>query len=447
MVSIQDIKTPPHNLDAERGVLSGILIDNEVMHLCDDKSLEPKDFYQKEHQLIFEAVKTLWNGRRTIDPLTLADQLEKGDNFEAIGGGEYLMFINTFLLSTSSVPEYINIVKEKSILRQILMTCQGIIGDVFEQKETLDILESIEKRIFNLTQINTVDGIKHIRDIVNSRVEDYMAIVDNPKILDERKVMSEYFDMDDKLGGFKPGDLVIVAARPAMGKTAFALNIATNAAINQKKTVAIFSLEMGAEQLVDRLLSMIGRIPMHKITKGQLDAEDFQTLGETMEILNNTNIYIDDKGSTTLPVLKSKMRRLKIEKGSLDLIIIDYLQLISGAGSRFEGNRVQEVSELSRSLKELARELEIPIIALSQLSRNVEQRIDKKPQLSDLRESGSIEQDADSVIMLFREDYYDDDSDRKGLADILIRKNRHGPTGEVELSFKPEIQRFDMPQK
>lgn len=439
MVSLEDIKLPPHNLEAEKGVLCGILMDNELMYVYDAISLKPDDFYQKEHAFIFQWVHDLWGARKTIDVVTLTDQLQKNNTLDSIGGTDYLYDVSSFLLSTSTCSEYARIVKEKAVLRNILKVSQHIIGDVFEQKDTIHILDQIEKRIFDLTQIRSSDSIKHIKDILSTRIEDYMAIVDNPELAHNRKVYANYKGMDHKLAWFKPGELIILAARPSMGKTAFAINLLTNIAVQQKKSVAIFSLEMGADQIVDRVLSTIAEIPMYKITKGNLDAEDFAKMGEAIEVLGDTNIFIDDKSSANVPELKSRLRRLKIEKG-LDFVVIDYLQLMTG--TTYVGNRVQEISEISRALKELARELDVPIMALSQLSRAVEQRIDKKPQLSDLRESGAIEQDADAVIMLHREDYYDPDTDRKWATDVCIRKNRNGEVGEVELYFQADIMKF-----
>ena len=442
MVSLEDIKVPPHNIDAEKGALGGILMDNELMYYYDGLWLIPEDFYQKEHFYIFQGIKKLWIARKTIDVVTLADQLHKDNLLDAIGGTDYLYELSSFLLSTSSCPEYIKIVKEKSVLRNILKTSQKIIGDVYDQKDTIQVLEDIEKRIYDLTQNNVAEKIKSIWEILNNRIEEYMDIVDHPEKANLKKVFSWYHGLDEMLGGFKPAELIILAARPSMGKTAFALNILKNMAVDQKKSVALFSLEMSSEQIADRVLSMVSGIPMGKIAKGQLDTEDFTVMGESMELLSETNIFIDDKWSTTIPELKSKIRRLKLEKNDLDLVIIDYLQLMSWSNSWYSGNRVQEISEISRWLKELARELEIPIMALSQLSREVEKRVDKKPQLSDLRESGAIEQDADEVIMLHREDYYDPDTDKKGLTDICVRKNRNGPIGESELYFEKTIMKF-----
>lgn len=441
MVSLEDIKLPPHNIDAEKWTLSWILIDAELLYICEGIGLMPEDFYQKEHAFIFRAIKTLRTARKTIDVLTLSDQLTKDGVLDIVWWMDYLYELSWFLLTSSSADEYAKIVKEKSILRNILKVSQKIIGDVYEQKETLDILQTIEKRIFDLTQNTASDQVHSIKELLDQRIEDYMEIVDNPEKVNNNKVMSWYYHMDEMIGWFKPWELIILAARPSMGKTAFAINLLEHTAIKEKKSVALFSLEMGAEQIVDRILSTASGVSMTKITKWRLESEDFSNIGEAMESLSWTKIFIDDKWSTTIPQVKSKIRRLKIKEW-LDLVIIDYLQLMSWTSTGYAGNRVQEIWEISRWLKELARELEIPILALSQLSREVEKRVDKKPQLSDLRESGSIEQDADAVLMLHREDYYDPDTDKKWLTDICIRKNRNGPVGEVELMFHKETMKF-----
>ncbi|MDR2540718.1 MAG: replicative DNA helicase [Candidatus Peribacteria bacterium] len=353
---------------------------------------------------------------------------------------DYLYELSGFLISTAPCVEYSKIVKEKSLLRQVLKVCQQISGDAYEQKETIQIFDDIEKRIFELTQNQIGEGIMSLEEILKGRVEEYMAIVDNPESVNAKKINSGYKLIDDMLAGFKPGELIILAARPSMGKTAFALNMLTNVALGQKKSVVMISLEMSSESIVDRIMSEVSKVPMYKISKGDLTNEDFAQMGEAMEELGGSKIFIDDKGGLTVPILKSKLRKLKIEKKGLDLVIVDYLQLMHATS--FIGNRTQEISDISRGLKELAKELEVPIIALSQLSRAVEQRVDKKPQLSDLRESGAIEQDADAVLMLHREDYYDPDTDKKGATDVCIRKNRNGAVGEVELHFQKEIMKF-----
>jgi replicative DNA helicase len=442
MVTIEDLKLPPHNIEAEKGVISAVILDNEVIYILDGYSLQPEDFYLKEHQSIYRAIKNLWNEHRTIDVVTLSDELKKMWELENVWWMDYLYELTTFVITPSVAKEYWKIVKEKSVLRNILKTAQKIIWDVYEEKDINEILETIEKRIFDLTQVNLADSLRHIREILDQRAQSYVEIVDNPEILEKNKVMSNYKWLDEILGWFKPWELIILAARPSMWKTAFSLNLAVNAALRQNKSVAIFSLEMGSEQIVDRILSLVSEIPLYKLHKWQLDEEDFAKIWEAMEKLSEVNIYIDDRWGTTIPELKSKLRRLKIEKWQLDLVIIDYLQLMSWSNSKFAWNRVQEIAEISRWLKELARELKIPIIALSQLSRAVEQRPDKRPQLSDLRESWAIEQDADAVLMLYREDYYDPETDRKWIADIFVRKNRNWPVGETQLYFNKEIMKF-----
>lgn len=440
MVDIADLRLPPHHLDAEKSLLSCIFLDNDVMYVLESVGLVAPDFYQKEFQTIMNAMSELWTTRKTIDVVTVSNVLQKWDALDMIGGIDYLYEISSYAVTASAAGEYAKIVKEKAILRNVLKTCQAISWDVYEQEPVPNILEKIEKRIFDLTQVHISDTLRHIKDILNARVEDYMDIVDNPHKLDEQKINSHFTDLDGLLGGFRGWDLAILAARPSMWKTAFAINMMINAAIQSKKSVCLFSLEMWAEQITDRILSLVSNIPMYKIVKGELTDEDFALLWESLDTLSSAQLYIDDIGGITVQEMRSKLRRTIIEKWPLDLVVIDYLQLMSDP--RYIGNKVQEVGEISKGLKSLAKELKVPIIALSQLSRNVEQRADRKPQLSDLRESGAIEQDADSVMMLYREDYYDPYTDKKWYASVFIRKNRNGPTGEVELYWKPEIMKF-----
>lgn len=437
----ENINLPPHNIEAEKWVISWALLDSEVMWIYDSDKLGYKDFYQKEHSYIYEAIQQLRMARKTIDVVTVSDQLSKNWNLDVIGGVDYLYDLSSFLFSTQPCSEYSKIVREKSLLRQVLKVCQWISGEVYEQKDTLQIFDAIEKKIFDLTQNQVGESIIAIWDILEKRVMEYIEYADNPEKLNESKVFSGYEGIDKMLTWFKPGELIILAARPSMGKTAFALNVLNNVALKQQKTVVFISLEMSSESIVDRILSEVAGVPMHKLNGSeQMNEEDFSKIWEANSTLWVAKIFIDDRGALTVPELKSKLRKLKIEKGWLDIVIIDYLQLMHGTS--YAGNRVQEISDISRSLKELARELEVPIMALSQLSRAVEQRVDKKPQLSDLRESGAIEQDADAVLMLHREDYYDPDTDKKGATDVCIRKNRNGAVGEVELHFQKEIMRF-----
>ena len=437
---VTEYTLPPHNIEAEKWVISWALMDNETLWIFEWDGLSHKDFYQSEHAMIYEAISQLWVARKTIDVITVADQLDKNGNLDKMGWKDYLYELSAFLISTSPCVEYSKIVKEKSLLRQVLKVCQQISWDAYEQKDTIQIFDDIEKKIFALTQNQVWDNMFSIEDILKNRVEDYMEIVDNPESVNANKVNSWYTQIDEMLTWFKPWELIILAARPSMWKTAFALNVLTNIALDQKKSVAMISLEMSKESIVDRIMSEVSWVPMYKISKWNLDNADFAQMWEAMEQLSNAHVYLDDKWWMTVPLLKSKLRKLKIEKKQLDLVIIDYLQLMHG--TNYEGNRVQEVADISRGLKELAKELEVPILALSQLSRAVEWRVDKKPQLSDLRESGSIEQDADSVLMLHREEYYDPDTDRKWATDVCIRKNRNWAVGEVELHFEKEIMKF-----
>lgn len=442
---VTEYTLPPHNIEAEKWVISGALMDSETVWVYEGDRITPSDFYQREHGMIYEAISQLWNSKKTIDVVTVSDQLSKNWNLESVWGIDYLYELSAFLISTSPCVEYSKIVKEKSLLRQVLKVCQQITWDAYEQKDTVEIFDSIEKRIFDLTQNQVGDNILSIEEILRTRVEDYMEIVDHPENFNANKVNSGYNQIDEMLTWFKPGELIILAARPSMWKTAFALNLLTNVALEQKKSVAMLSLEMSVESIVDRIMSEVSWVPMYKISKWNLDNADFAQMGEAMEKLSTANIFLDDKAWITVPMLKSKLRKLKIEKKQLDLVIIDYLQLMHA--TTFAWNRVQEISEISRWLKELAKELQVPILALSQLSRAVEQRVDKKPQLSDLRESWSIEQDADAVLMLHREEYYDPDTDRKWATDVCIRKNRNWAVWEVELHFEKEIMKFVEPKK
>ena len=437
---VTEYTLPPHNIEAEKWVISGALMDSETVWIFEWDGIVPGDFYQKEHSMIYEAIAQLWNDKKTIDVVTVSDQLSKNGNLESVWGIDYLYELSAFLISTSPCVEYSKIVKEKSLLRQILKVCQQITGDAYEQKDTVEIFDSIEKRIFDLTQNQVWDNILSIEEILKNRVEDYMEIVDHPENFNANKVNSGYSQIDEMLTGFKPGELIILAARPSMWKTAFALNLLTNIALGDGKSVAMMSLEMSVESIVDRIMSEVSWVPMYKISKWNLDNADFAQMGDAMEKLSSAKIFLDDHGWLTVPILKSKLRKLKIEQKQLDLVIIDYLQLMHS--TVFQNNKVQEISEISRGLKELAKELKVPIIALSQLSRAVESRVDKKPQLSDLRDSGSIEQDADAVLMLHREEYYDPDTDRKWATDVCIRKNRNGAVWEIELHFEKEIMKF-----
>ena len=446
MPNPEDFKLPPNSIESEKAVLCSILIDNDCMYSTEWYAIIPKDFYAKEHQIIFDAMQDLFSRRKTIDVITLSNQLTKKWELDNIWWIQYLYEISMFLPTASWIKEYAKIVKEKAILREILKTAQTIIWDVYDEKNVEDILETIEKKIMALTQFQLADSLVHIKDILSGRYEDYFRLSENPDIITEKNTHTWYEDLDKISWWFKPKELIILAARPAMGKTSFALNLAQNAAIKYNKKIAIFSLEMGKEQIADRLISIVSGVPMNKITKWDLSEEDFASIWIALEKLWWVDIYIDDKGWSTVQEIKSKLRKIKIEKWGLDLVIVDYLQLMRGT-SKFVWNKVQEIGEISRWLKELSRELDVPILALSQLSRAVENRPDKRPHLSDLRESWAIEQDADMVLMLYRDEYYDPDTDKKWIADLFVRKNRNWPTATIHLYFQKNIMKFTSVEK
>ncbi len=441
MPTLDDIKLPPHSIETEKALLSSILIDNEVMYNMDSFWITDKDFYSREHQIVFEAMNNLFFSRKTIDVVTLSDYLTKKREIENIWWIEYLYDISLFSQTATWALDYAKIVKEKSVLRQILKISQNIIWEVYEEKPIQNILEIIEQKIMWLTQYQLHDSLVHIREILSWRYEDYYKIAEDPSILTNKVTLTNYEQLDNISWWLKPWELIILAARPAMGKTSFVLNVAENASVKWKKSIAVFSLEMGSEQIADRMISMASDIPMRQIAKWDLQDDDFVKIWNAMEKLWTANIFIDDKWWATVQEIKSKLRKIKLEKWGLDLVIIDYLQLMTWT-NRFAWNRVQEISEISRWLKEMARELEVPVIALSQLSRAVESRPDKRPQLSDLRESWAIEQDADMVLMLYREEYYDEETDKKHIADLFVRKNRNWPTWEVPLYFTNSIMKF-----
>lgn len=314
-MALENINLPPHNLEAEKGVISGALLDAETMWIYDSDKLSHKDFYQKEHSFVYEAIQQLWSARKTIDVITVSDQLSKNGNLDVVGGVNYLYDLSTFLFSTQPCSEYSKIVREKSLLRQVLKVCQGISGEVYEQKDTIQIFDAIEKKIFDLTQNQVGDSILPIGEILKGRIEEYMELVDHPEKVNEKRVMSGYSGIDSMLTGFKPGELIILAARPSMGKTSFALNVLNHIALEQKKSAVMISLEMSSESIVDRIMSEVAGVPMYKISKGDLDNEDFSKMGNAMERLGEAKIYIDDKGALSVPELKSKLRKLKIEKG------------------------------------------------------------------------------------------------------------------------------------
>ena len=433
--------TPPHSPEAERTVLGALLLDPEAIIKVSD-FLKPEDFYDPTYRLIFQAVYQLYISHEPIDFVTVASKLADNKAVQDIGGSAFLAELASAVPTSSHIYQYGQIVKAKALHRNIIEAGRHIVGLGYTLDRPIpELLDEVEKTIFQITNTFLKEKFVHIRDVLDERYEKFAELHTSDDEGSTRGVPTGFHALDSKLSGFQPSDLVILAARPSMGKTALALNIAVNAAIRHNKTVGVFSLEMSKEQLVDRLFASMLGVDSWKLQRGKLDDSDFQNMGPIMDELSKANIFIDDSSASSMPEFRTKARRLQMEHG-LDLLVIDYLQLMSTGNSSYAGNRVQEISEISRSVKQIARELRIPILALSQLSRAVEARPDKSPQLSDLRESGSIEQDADVVMMMYRDDYYNEDSDRQGIADIFIRKHRNGPTGRVELLFKKEQMRF-----
>lgn len=428
------------NLDAEASLLGAILIDSDgIVKIADYISQD--DFYDKRHQYIYEALADLYNNHSAIDVLTLADRLKSKGNLDLVGGPSYLTELTNYVPTATHIEQYADIVAQKAMRRKLITISKEIseLGKD-ESKQLRELIEEAETRLFNISNQHVKQSIVSIEAILAESFDRLDELhKDKEKI---RGVPTGFRDLDNILAGFQNSDLVILAARPSMGKTALALNFAHNIATRANQSVLYFSLEMSKEQLVDRLLSMESGVDAWAIRTGNLNDSDFEKIGQAMGSLSEAPIYIDDTPGITVSELRTKARR-EAHKHPLGIIIIDYLQLMSG-GARFGGdaNRVQEVSEISRGLKGVARELNVPVIALSQLSRSVESRSPQIPQLADLRESGSIEQDADVVAFIYREEFYKPDTERKKITDIFIKKHRNGPIGGAELYFDNEKQRF-----
>ncbi|MCX6807751.1 MAG: replicative DNA helicase [Patescibacteria group bacterium] len=429
---------PPYDIEAEQATLGSLLIDREAMVKIVDL-LRVEDFYEGTHREIYNAALSLYEKRKPIDLLTLVSELKSCKKLDDIGGETYLAELAESTPTAAHIFEYAQIVKQKSTLRRLINAGQEIsaMGQE-EDRDISEVLEKAEQRLFQVSGQFISNKFIHIKNILSEAYERISELhaAENKDAL--RGIPTGWKKLDNLLSGLQPSDLVVLAARPSVGKTAIALNIAQNVAITNNKSVGLFSLEMSKEQLVDRMFASLLQVNSHDLRTGQLAESDFDRMGEVIDRLSRSNIFIDDTADCTVLDIRAKSRRLQMEHG-LDLIIVDYLQLIRGNNPM---NRVQEISEITRSLKAIGRELRVPVLALSQLSRNSENRPTKIPQLSDLRDSGSIEQDADVVLMLYREEMYDEETDRKGIVDIFIRKHRNGPTGHVELYFDRPKQRF-----
>ena len=437
-------KVPPHDEDAEQAVLGSMLTDSDAV-MSAVEVLKPEAFYREDNRIIYQAILNLYNKSEPIDIITLKDELESMGKFEQIGGFEYLASLPDKVPTTANVQKYIKIVEEKSISRSLIKTANEIIDLGYNQTEDIeDIMNGAEKKIFDIMQSKNSKSYTPIKDVL---VE---SITNLEKLYNQKQhvtgVPTQFYDLDDKTAGLHGSELILVAARPAMGKTAFALNIATNAALRANVPVAIFSLEMSNDQLVNRILCSEAMVDSNKVRTGKLDEEDWGKLAEAIGPLSEAGIYIDDTPGISIMEIRTKCRKLKLEK-NIGLVVIDYLQLIVGSNRRSGGSREQEISEISRSLKILAKELNVPVIALSQLSRAVEQREDHRPMLSDLRESGAIEQDADIVMFLYRDDYYNKESPEKDIAEVIIAKQRAGSTGTVKLYWMGIYTKFVIIEK
>lgn len=428
---------PPHDDAAELAVLGAMFLDREAASLALEM-LTGEDFYRPDHRQVFEAAEELYHSGVPIDMITVKNKLEEKQVFEQIGGLPFLANISTSVGSSANMRHYAAIVEEKSVLRRLIRTANNISQMSYEGKTDVNsIMDTAEKGIFDIMQNRHSDQFHHIRDIAVDSIEKIEDIYRSKGKL--TGVPTGFVDFDQKTAGLQKSDLILLAARPSMGKTAFALNIIQNAAIRSNVPTAVFSLEMSREQLVNRMLCSEAMLDAQRLRTGELTDSDWADLIQAMGPLSQAPIYIDDTPGVTPMEVRSKCRRLKVEKG-LGLIVIDYLQLMSG-NSRND-SRQQEISEISRSLKAIAREMEAPVIALSQLSRACEQRADHRPMLSDLRESGAIEQDADVVAFLYRDEYYFPDTEKKNQAELIIAKQRNGPTGTVDLTWMGQYTKF-----
>jgi replicative DNA helicase len=433
-------KLLPQNVEAEAAVLGSLLIDPEAITQVADY-LRPEDFYRDAHHVIYEAALELYEEREPADLITLTDELARRGKLEDIGGASYVSSLANLVPTSANVEYYGHIVERTAILRRLIHAAGQIAGLAYNDPDANAALDQAEKLIFNISQHYTRTDFDHIRDTLREYLERLEHLHEHRGSI--VGVATGFSDLDKMTGGLQKSDLIILAARPAVGKTALALSLAHNAALRYGHGVALFSLEMSKEQLVARLLSMDAGIDQSKLRTGFLDDDEWDRISESVGKLSEANIYIDDTPGITMVEMRSKARRLMMERG-FSLMIVDYLQLMQGSGMSNRGheNRVQEVSEISRGLKGLARELNVPVLALAQLSRAVESRTEKKPQLSDLRESGSIEQDADIVMFIYREDVYNPDTERKNIADIIVAKHRNGPIGQVSLYFQAAQTRY-----
>lgn len=427
----------PHSIEAEQSVIGAMIMDREAIVVASEIVTE-EDFYSKQCGVLFEAMVELNDEGKPVDLVTLQDKLKEKDVPPEVSSLEYIRDLITAVPTSANIKYYANIVAEKALLRRLIKLNEEIANTCYVGKESLEvILEDTEKRVFNLVQRRNTEEFVPIRQVVMNAMDQIEKASRNKGSV--TGIATGFMDLDYRTAGMQPSDLVLIAARPSMGKTAFVLNIAQHVAFKLDQTVAIFSLEMSKEQLVNRLFSLESKVDAQKLRTGNLSDSDWEKLIETAGVIGKSSLIIDDTPGISIADMRSKCRKYKLEH-DLKMIIIDYLQLMSGSGKG--DSRQQEISDISRSLKSLARELGVPVLALSQLSRAVEQRPDHRPMLSDLRESGAIEQDADVVMFIYRDDYYNKDTEKKGIAEIIVAKQRNGPIGTIELVWLPEYTKF-----
>lgn len=432
----------PQNLEAEMNVLGCAFLTTYALEkVCEELSSDM--FLSEANKRIFEAIYELHQNKIPLDSATVKNEIEKKGSINIIGGIEYLSDVIDSVITAANADYYIDIVRDKALRRKLIDVTTNITTNAYnEESDTNDIIDDAEKRIFSVTKARKAGEFKSIGEVIRSTQEELERLAKNKT--DITGVPSGFYDLDKMTSGFHPNELIILAARPAMGKTAFGLNLAVNAAISTKKSVAIFNMEMNAEQLAMRMIASAGGIELNKLRTGRLEHNDWRKVNEAMSELGDTHLYIEDSSGMTVSEIRAKCRRLATKEPGLAMVVIDYLQLIQG-GAKYEGNRQQEVSEISRSLKTMAMELKIPVIALAQLSRSVELRENKRPIMSDLRESGSIEQDADIVAFLYRDDYYNKSAAEQSnvsVTELILGKHRNGSTGTIELLFERDMSNF-----
>ncbi len=435
------LKLPPYSIEAEQSVLGGLMIDNNTWEQVADQIAE-NDFYRRDHRLVFRAIAALAEKDQPLDVITLSEWLEQQKELENVGGLSYLGALAKNTPTSANIKAYAAIVRERSVLRQLIRVSTDIAESAYntEGRSSVEILDEAERQVFQIAEqgARTNQGYKSVTELMGNALEKIQTLFENDEAY--TGVPTGFDDFDIKTSGLQPSDLIIIAGRPSMGKTSFAMNIVESVAVKAKQTVAVFSMEMPGDQLVMRMLSSLGRIDSNKVRTGKLEDTDWPRLTSAVNILNEAPIFIDDTPSMSPMEIRARSRRIKKEHG-LGLIVIDYLQLMQVSGS--SENRATEISEISRSLKGLAKELGVPVIALSQLNRSLEQRPNKRPVMSDLRESGAIEQDADLIVFIYRDEVYNEDSPDKGSAEIIIGKQRNGPIGMSRLTFLGKYTKFE----